>query len=231
MSSRAIIFDLFGTLVPKWPSRLSRQSVDSIAAEIGAPSEPFRKAWSDTFLERELGRHGSVGRSVRLICMNMGHDVADDVIAAAVLKRLDPLRQFMRPRADAVETLRTLRGRGFRIRLCSNAGPDAPAIWPELEIADLVDAVVFSSIEGLMKPDPRIYHSAAARLGVRPADCVFIGDGGSRELTGAEGVGMRAVYLHVADEVATEGADDDALQWRGPRITAIREVLRILELG
>lgn len=41
-----------------------------------------------------------------------------------------------------------------------------------------------------MKPDPAIYLLACRRLGVAPEDCVFVGDGGDRELEGAAAVGM-----------------------------------------
>lgn len=62
------------------------------------------------------------------------------------------------------------------------------------EIRALFDAIVISGEVHLHKPQPEIYLLAAEKLGVEPADCVFVDD--LREnCAGAEAVGMRAI-LH-----------------------------------
>jgi putative hydrolase of the HAD superfamily len=59
---------------------------------------------------------------------------------------------------------------------------------------DLFDATVISGDVGLHKPQPEIYELACERLGVAPADSVFVDD--LREnVAGAEAVGMTGV-LH-----------------------------------
>jgi putative hydrolase of the HAD superfamily len=59
---------------------------------------------------------------------------------------------------------------------------------------DLFDETVISGDVGLHKPQPEIYELACERLGVGPADCVFVDD--LREnVAGAEAVGMSAI-LH-----------------------------------
>ncbi|WP_308447807.1 HAD family hydrolase [Micromonospora sp. AKA38] len=60
----------------------------------------------------------------------------------------------------------------------------------------------------LAKPAPAIYRLAAERLGVRPAECVFVGDGADGELAGARAVGMTAFRT-------TEHNDTDP-GWGGP---------------
>ena len=65
---------------------------------------------------------------------------------------------------------------------------------------DLFDETVISGDVGLHKPQPEIYELACERLGVEPADCVFVDD--LREnVAGAEAVGMEAI-LH-RDSAAT----------------------------
>jgi len=65
---------------------------------------------------------------------------------------------------------------------------------------DLFDETVISGDVGLHKPQPEIYELACERLGVEPADCVFVDD--LREnVAGAEAVGMEAI-LH-RDSTAT----------------------------
>jgi FMN phosphatase YigB (HAD superfamily) len=60
-------------------------------------------------------------------------------------------------------------------------------------LRELVDAAVFSYEAGVAKPDQAAYAAAADRMGVAPASSVFVGDGGSDELVGAEAAGMRPI--------------------------------------
>ena len=55
--------------------------------------------------------------------------------------------------------------------------------------------LVLSWQERCRKPDPRLYATAARRLGVGPGECWYAGDGGGRELTGARRAGMRPVLV------------------------------------
>jgi epoxide hydrolase-like predicted phosphatase len=93
---------------------------------------------------------------------------------------------------EMVEALRRARASGVRTGLISNsmgAGRYDRSTFPEL-----FDGVVISGDEGMHKPDPAIYELGAERVGLAPADCVFVDD--LREnCAGAEAVGMTAV-LH-----------------------------------
>jgi putative hydrolase of the HAD superfamily len=91
----------------------------------------------------------------------------------------------------------------------------------------LVDVLVFSSEVGLRKPDPRIYLLACRGLGVAPTDCVFVGDGNHRELSGAAAVGMTSVLII---DPAEEGEmlRMDAETWDGPTIFSVPEVRTLL---
>jgi epoxide hydrolase-like predicted phosphatase len=94
--------------------------------------------------------------------------------------------------AEMVEALRRARRQGVRTGLISNsmgAGRYDRSAFPEL-----FDGVVISGDEGMHKPEPAIYELGAERVGLKPADCVFVDD--LREnCEGAEAVGMTAV-LH-----------------------------------
>ncbi len=76
----------------------------------------------------------------------------------------------------------------------------------------------------MMKPNPGIYRLACERLRVEPSDCLFIGDGGSGELTGATNVGMDAVLIRAPDD--TENGDRE--DWHGTRISSVEEVLSLV---
>ena len=63
--------------------------------------------------------------------------------------------------------------------------------WPFLE---KFDGVVVSGLEGLVKPDPRIYRVFCERFGLSPADCVFIDDN-KANVVAAEVFGMSALHF------------------------------------
>ena len=101
-------------------------------------------------------------------------------------------------RPGAVALMRDARAAGIPVGVLTN---DMRAFhsqeWIDrLELGQLTDSVVDGSVEGILKPDPRIYQLAAGRLGVRCEDVVFIDDQPAN-LAGATGVGMTAVPADV----------------------------------
>ena len=105
---------------------------------------------------------------------------------------VDRMFGHIEPDQEMVEALRRARAQGVRTGLISNsmgAGRYDRSTFPEL-----FDGVVISGDEGMHKPEPAIYELGCERVGLAPADCVFVDD--LREnCEGAEAVGMTAV-LH-----------------------------------
>ena len=113
----------------------------------------------------------------------------------------------------------------IRTGLISNCLGDTSYLWPSTPFASLFDASILSFEVGMVKPDPGIYRLACERLGVEPSECLFIGDGGSGELTGATDVGMDAVLIRAPDD--TENGDRE--DWQGVRVSSVSEVLCLME--
>jgi epoxide hydrolase-like predicted phosphatase len=102
----------------------------------------------------------------------------------------------IQPDEAMVDALRRARAQGVRTGLISNsmgAGRYDRSTFPAL-----FDGVVISGDEGLHKPEPAIYELGCERVGLAPAECVFVDD--LREnCEGAEAVGMTAVLHRGAD--------------------------------
>lgn len=110
--------------------------------------------------------------------------------------------------------------------------------WPahQLQRRDRDDLVVdgigesirrrhFSSVLGVAKRDAYAYEAVLDELGgLSPPSCVFVGDGASNELAGAQSIGMSAVRL------VTALADPhvDTTGWRGQRVNSPVELLALL---
>ncbi len=109
---------------------------------------------------------------------------------------------------DLVALLRDLRGKGLRTALLSNHAAELLDLLADLGVDDLFDVRVVSALEGVMKPDPAIYQRALERLGVMPAEAVFVDDWwthaeAAREL-GMQGIRFRGV-LHLRRALAAAG--------------------------
>jgi putative hydrolase of the HAD superfamily len=65
----------------------------------------------------------------------------------------------------------------YKVSLLSNAWDDLRKTMHERWNMDvLFDDLVISAEVGIVKPDPRVFHLAVERLGVQPAEAVFIDD-------------------------------------------------------
>lgn len=85
-----------------------------------------------------------------------------------------------------LQVAHSARGHGIKVAVLSNTWGRS-VFHPEL--LELFDAVVLSEREGLRKPEPEIYLLAARRVGVAPAQCVFVDDMPAN-VEGARAVGM-----------------------------------------
>jgi putative hydrolase of the HAD superfamily len=213
---RAVIFDLWETLVD-WDEETSHAFQRMVAEHLRRDPDEFITAWTAGRLQRDTGT---------LAEYLLGLGVEDHMVGEFMDARERSTRTMLVPRAGVVETLKELRRRGIATGLISVCSEDVPNVWPETPFADLFDATVFSCSVRLRKPDPRIYLLACEQLGVSPEEALFVGDGANDELAGAERVGMRAVLIHRAGE---EPIWDEVREWQGARITAIPQVLELLD--
>jgi putative hydrolase of the HAD superfamily len=222
---RAVIFDFFGTLtrsVTRGPQHAE------IARNLGCDPEVIRHVLDRTFHSRAKGTFGSAEATLRWVSEQAGGHPQLAQLQAAVPARVDALRADTRLRPDAVSALTALRTRGLSTAVISDCTHELPAFLPSLPVAGLLDASVFSVEVGFCKPDPRIYLTACEKLGVRADECVYVGDGGSRELTGATAVGMTAVRLAAPDLVNHLVFDRDT-GFDGPSVGSLTDLTRLLD--
>jgi len=223
---KAVVFDLFGTLVDS-PSFVEvRDMLVRMARASGVPEEFFLRAWmGETRVARSRGQFPDIETCLAHICRLAGVPVEEHRIKEAVSIRLEFTKNALTPRPDALSTLVGLKELGLRCGLLSDCSPDVPLLWPQTPFASIIDAAVFSCTAGMTKPDPRIYHLVCDRLRVRPEQCLYVGDGDSQELTGARAVGMDALMIRVPYDQGHRTREDD---WKGPRIDSLSTVLSLI---
>jgi putative hydrolase of the HAD superfamily len=217
-----VIFDFFGTLSASATARERRAGHEEVAAILGVPAQAYADAVLRSWPERATGRLGDLEATMRWLAAECGRDLDDETCAAACVARRRSQRDYVRIRPEAEPVLRKLTANGLRVGVVSDCTHEVPEQWPELVIAKYVDAPVFSVEVGVKKPDPAIYLIACERLGVPPADCVYVGDGDSDELAGAEAMGMTPFRLLAPDHANATVIVPVA--WDGPTIGSLTEV-------
>ncbi len=229
MPYRAIIFDLFGTLVPPFQGLLFEETLTAMAQAVAVESADFRRVWNqETGHARATGEFATIAANVQYICTVLGAAPSSEQLAAAARIRHEFTRGRLQPRLEAVETLQRLRALGMRHALISDCSAEVPELWSATPFAALIDVPIFSCTARLKKPDPRIYQLACQGLGVDPKTCLYVGDGASQELTGATQVGLEAVLIAPPDEISAESGKSESSTWQGKRIQSLAELIPLV---
>ena len=101
--------------------------------------------------------------------------------------------------AGVREALGRLREAGLVLGVVSNSEGTIEAMLEDVGLRPLFGAVVDSTVVGVAKPDPRIFHMALDRLGVAPSEAIMVGDSPTGDITGASSAGIAAALLDPFD--------------------------------
>lgn len=96
---------------------------------------------------------------------------------------------------DVPPVLERLRDAGMVLGVVSNFEEWLEQLLEQLGVRQYFSVSVVSGIEGVEKPDPRIFQLAMERAGVRPDVSVYVGDNPEFDVDPALGAGMFPVLL------------------------------------
>jgi putative hydrolase of the HAD superfamily len=217
----AVCFDYFNTLT----SAVHRGDGHRRTAEVlGVDPVAWLAVLDRTYDERARGGYAvSILAGLRRLCGELGVEPSLARLREAVGLRLTGLLADAPLRPETLPVLQSLRAAGVRVAIVSDCWFELPMVLPRTPLAGLFDTAVYSCRVGHTKPHPAMYATACTRLGVDPARCLYVGDGGGRELTGAARHGLDAVQLRAPDLGAhlTFNAEPD---WRGPVVTSLEAI-------
>ncbi len=207
---RAVIFDLGGVVMPspldafrEYEQRagLPHRFISEVIVGSGDDG-----AWSR--LERGQLTLTEFGREFEAECAAAGAAIDSDEVLGALHAGHEPrpvmLEAIARIRAEGLKTAALTNN--WVVDAASDVGDERTRAFGEL-----FDVVVESSIEGLRKPDPRIYELACERLAIAPSEAVFLDDLGVN-LKPARAMGMTTIK--VADAASALADLEDVLGFR-----------------
>ena len=228
MKYRAVIFDLFGTLVYNTSPKESEDNLAQMASVLAIAASDMIQLWTETYCDRQIGVYKSYQENIKHICRLLNSPADPEQIERAAAIRRDMLkRELFMVREDALEVISHIKEKGIKSGLITNCPADTETLWKDTPLAPLIDVPVFSSAEGIMKPDARIYQVTVGRLAVSPQKCIYIADGGiDGELKTAGDMRMLPILI---DAYCGEEQISNLEKWQGTTIESIREVLMLLD--
>jgi putative hydrolase of the HAD superfamily len=248
MELRAVLFDLWGTLIvdpeTRWrPRALWRaKNVRGVLATGG-----FDVSFDAVFAALE-----AAGRELSAL-HDEGLDLSEDGRVDLVLDRLDvrvdvaaearvrlveaictmhPLHK-PDPHDGALEVLRAVKALGLPTALVSNAGlttaPNLRLMLDEYGMAKFLDVCVFSDDLELAKPDARLFQAALEGLGVDARLAAFVGDSPHNDIFGARQAGLLAVQIGHREAPPRTGYSESDGARPDARIGSLHELLPAIE--
>lgn len=137
----------------------------------------------------------------------LGHELEGEAVLAVIAGAVRPAM---------VAALDTLKARGFTIACITNNVPGGKmgvlgagmtrSEQAAIEVADIMARfahVIESSKAGVRKPDPRIYQMMCEKLGVEPAECIYLDDLGIN-CKPAAALGMHAIKVTSGEQALAD---------------------------
>ncbi|MBD0290919.1 MAG: HAD family hydrolase [Thermoleophilia bacterium] len=195
-----------------WAAGLAAAGRDRLPAPDEAAAH-FRDSYLPLVLEPGTLEEVEYPGIVRRVLARFGVEIDDEALARFLEAEHEAWVPARRMGAESHALLDSLRERGLRVGLVSNAFDPGWLLRRDLErmgLAERLETAVFSSEVGVRKPHPRIFETALVALDTPAERTLFVGDSRYADIRGAGELGMRtaqALWFRVdGDE---RGADPD----------------------
>jgi putative hydrolase of the HAD superfamily len=203
MPIQAVLFDLDNTLTHR---DLTAQAYSRYLAEYYAPAlkqvdsdkiiEIVRRIDNGGYPKKELLTHGSIGASAAYALLQELSWLTPPSIEELAQFWFSHFGRFAVEMPAAEQVLTQLKDEGYQLAIVSNGGHDTRLNTIRgLGIEPYFDEIISSGLVGFNKPQPEIFQITAERLGVQPAQCLYIGDHPINDVQGATEAGMHALWM------------------------------------
>ncbi|MFK4788494.1 HAD family hydrolase [Microbacterium sp. ZW T5_56] len=162
---------------------------DVLLPVLGERSDEFlRRAWKAEL--PMLAGEGDLHAMMDALLGEFGQFVQAAVLHDAALRAMT---QF----DDSLRTIAACRVAGIGVHLGSNQDHvSARHMASVLGYDGMFDVSAYSCAIGAAKPDPRFFHIAAERIGVAPAEILFVDDN-AQNVAGAQDAGLQATHWSI----------------------------------
>ncbi len=176
-----------------------RDRIDHLASAANLPPDAVKAAIWDSGFE-DSGDAGTMDAAAYLqgFGARLGHALSEDDWLAAQQAAVTPIETTfaLLPRLRSGVACAVLTNNNLLVKR------HFATLYPE--VAALIGERAYVSAEfGARKPDPQAYRSCLARLGLRPADALFVDDS-EDNVAGARAAGLVGYHYTGSEELAAE---------------------------
>ena len=217
---KVILFDFGSTLIyskDPWPPIYEQadRALVQVFQQAGIPLEI--KAFSsefETFLDCYYAERGTslvektTFSALQELLQQKGfQDIPDAVVRAALDAMYSITQQNWYLETDAIPTLQTLLGLGYRLGLISNTSDDknVQQLVDRWELRPFFETIITSANCGIRKPGRRIFQLALDHFGVPAEQVAMVGDSLEADILGANQLGIYSIWITRRVDLPEEG--------------------------
>lgn len=201
-----ILFDLDGTLLPMNQEEFTAGYFKLLAAKVAPfgyePQKLVRSVWAGTAaMVKNDGNCTNEEAFWNTFVQIYGEEVLKDIPVFDEFYRTDfqQAKTLCGFNPKASEIVQKFKGAKFRVALATN--PLFPAVatesrirWAGLEPSDFECYTTYEN-SSFCKPNPAYYQRLAEKLGVRPSECLMVGNDVDEDMVAAGTIGMNVFLL------------------------------------
>lgn len=207
MKIKAVLFDLYGTLVGFEPSRFVIQSqvvkkYDLLLTEAGVSKGYFL---ADKFMAEQnavnpirsmsiVEKEEFFARYEQLVLSGDGLEV-ELSLCKKIFKELQNIPYSMVLYEDVIPTLNSLRKLNLKLGLISNMDKSGSEILDEFNLSSYMDVCITSKEAKVEKPDSKIFNMALSKLDIDATNSIYIGDQILSDIEGAKNSKMLPILI------------------------------------
>ena len=201
MTLRAVIFDIGGVVLGS-----PLHAIAEYEKELGLPPNFVNHVVVETAPGGAWSRLERGEISMENFYAAFEQDCSAAGPAFSAREMMTRIGQVTQPRQNMLDAIGRIRTSGLKLAALTNnwaSEPDAKEEDETSSLHSLFDVFVESSVEGLRKPDPRIYELVCERLEISPSEAVFLDDIG-RNLKSARALGMQTIKVDAPEQALRE---------------------------
>ncbi len=195
-------------------SQIYEHAKTEISEAMGVDHGLFKATWAESRHIASTNQRWTPRERIDWVAKDIGTPLAAAKLGKLADRERDLWTRSTKLDDRTIPTLKAFKANGVRIALTTNGSSAMKELPRKLDIDQYFDTTpLFSCDVGQLKPGPVIYERALEGLGLRAAQCIYVGDGSDRELEGAKAVGLFAVRLTAHRRKRPSYRTSDSLDW------------------